>query len=138
MHQAFHKIIINTHGQNLYYFTREVQNWIIEEGLINGILNFSILHTSASLLIQENVDPNVLKDMKVFFDKLVPMHNNYTHSDEGKDGMPAHIKSALTNSNLSLSIKNKKLMLGIWQGIYLYEHRVHKRKRKLILHYIGE
>ena len=138
MLQFFHQIKINTNGQNLYDFTSDVTNWIKEKKLINGILNISILHTSASLLIQENADPEVLKDMKNFFDSLVPMNNTYIHKSEGKDDMPAHIKSALTNSHLSLSIKNKELILGVWQGLYLFEHRLGNCHRKLMLHYIGE
>ena len=89
-------------------------------------------------MIQENADPDVLKDMKNFFDKLVPMNKSYIHSTEGKDDMPAHIKSALTNNHLSLSVKNKELILGTWQGLYLFEHRLEKHTRSLNLHFIGE
>ena len=137
MFQKFHKIEINTNGQKLYNFTSSVIEWIKKERLHSGILNINILHTSASLIIQENADPDVLKDMKNFFDKLVPMNNNYIHKSEGKDDMPAHIKSALTNSCLSLSIKNNNLILGSWQGLYLFEHRIEKNIRKLNLHFIG-
>ena len=138
MYQIFHKISIKTKGQDLYNFTPQIVNWVDDEKLKNGILNINILHTSASLMIQENADPDVLKDMKNFFDKLVPMDNNYIHSAEGKDDMPAHIKSALTNNHLSLSVKNEELILGTWQGLYLFEHRLEKHTRTLNLHFIGE
>ena len=138
MHQLFHKISIKTEGQDLYNFTPQIVNWVDDEKLNNGILNINILHTSASLMIQENADPDVLKDMKNFFDKLVPMNKSYIHSTEGKDDMPAHIKSALTNNHLSLSVKNKELILGTWQGLYLFEHRLEKHTRTLNLHFIGE
>ena len=118
MQQLFHEIKINTKGQGLYDFTSKTTSWIDEQEIKNGILNINILHTSASLVIQENADPDVLEDLKSFFDKLAPMNNKlYKHTTEGKDDMPAHIKSALTNNQLTLSIKNKQLMLGTWQGL---------------------
>ena len=138
MFQKTHEIKIKTKGQNLYNFTSNISKWIKNEKFNNGILNINILHTSASLMIQENADPDVLKDMKNFFDKLVPMNKSYIHSTEGKDDMPAHIKSALTNNHLSLSVKNKELILGTWQGLYLFEHRLEKHTRTLNLHFIGE
>ena len=139
MHQVFHKIKINTKGQGLYDFTNETVSWLNEQKINNGILNINILHTSASLLIQENADPNVLYDLKNFFDKLAPMNNKlYKHTTEGKDDMPAHIKSAVTNNQLTLSIKNKKLILGTWQGLYLFEHRLEKHIRTLSHHLIGD
>ena len=139
MQQVFHKIKINTKGQGLYDFTNKTVSWLNEQKINNGILNINILHTSASLVIQENADPDVLYDLKNFFDKLVPMDNKlYKHTTEGKDDMPAHIKSAVTNNQLTLSIKNKKLILGTWQGLYLFEHRLEKHKRTLTCHLIGE
>ena len=139
MHQVFHEIKINTKGQGLYDFTNETVSWLNEQKINNGILNINILHTSASLLIQENADPDVLYDLKNFFDKLVPMDNKlYKHTTEGKDDMPAHIKSAVTNNQLTLSIKNKKLILGTWQGLYLFEHRLEKHIRTLSHHLIGD
>ena len=138
MFQKTHEIKIKTKGPNLYNFTSNISTWIKNEKFNNGILNINILHTSASLMIQENADPDVLKDMKNFFDKLVPMNENYIHSAEGKDDMPAHIKSALTNCHLSLSIQNNELVLGTWQGLYLFEHRIDNHTRKLKLHYIGD
>ena len=138
MQQVFHEIKINTKGQGLYDFTNETVSWLNEQKINNGILNINILHTSASLLIQENADPNVLYDLKNFFDKLAPMNNKlYKHTTEGKDDMPAHIKSAVTNNQLTLSIKNKKLILGTWQGLYLFEHRLEKNIRTLSHHLIG-
>ena len=125
MQQLFHEIKINTKGQGFYDFTDKTIFWINGQKIKNGILNINILHTSASLVIQENADPDVLHDLKNFFDKIVPMDNKlYKHTTEGKDDMPAHIKSALTNNQLTLSLKNKKLMLGTWQGLYLFEHRL--------------
>ena len=138
MQQIFHEIKINTSGQGLYDFTSKTVSWLNELKIKNGLLNINILHTSASLTIQENADPDVSHDLKNFFHKLVPMDNKlYKHTTEGKDDMPAHIKSALTNNQLTLSIKNKKLMLGTWQGLYLFEHRIEKHTRTLSHHLIG-
>ena len=139
MQQVFHEIKIKTKGQGLYDFTNETVSWLNEQKINNGILNINILHTSASLVIQVNADPDVLYDLKNFFDKLVPMNDKlYKHNTEGKDDMPAHIKSALTNNQISLSLKNKKLILGTWQGIYLFEHRLGSGKRTISHHFIGE
>ena len=139
MDQIFHEIKINTEGQGLYDFTDKTTSWINKQKISNGILNINILHTSASLVIQENADPDVLHDLKNFFNKLAPMDNKlYKHTTEGKDDMPAHIKSALTNNQLTLSIKNKKLMLGTWQGLYLFEHRLEQHTRTLSHHLFGE
>lgn len=138
MQQVFHEIEINTKGQGLYEFTKRTVSWLNSQKIVNGILNINILHTSASLVIQENADPDVLHDLKNFFDKLAPMDNKlYKHTTEGKDDMPAHIKSALTNNQLTLSFKNKKLMLGTWQGLYLFEHRIEQHTRTLTHHLIG-
>ena len=138
MHQEFFNIEIETGGIKLYEFTNKVFNWIKLNNFKNGMLNISILHTSASLIVQENADPDVQTDLIKFFEKLVPMDNDlYIHSAEGKDDMPAHIKSALTNNQISLSIKESKLLLGKWQGIYLFEHRTSPQNRRIILHYLG-
>jgi len=138
MKQLFHEIKINTEGQGFYDFTSKTLSWLNKQEIKNGLLNINILHTSASLVIQENADPDVLVDLKNFFQKLVPMDNKlYKHTTEGKDDMPAHIKSALTNNQLTLSIKNKKLMLGTWQGLYLFEHRLEQHTRVLSLHFVG-
>ena len=139
MKQVFHEIKINTKGQGLYDFTKKTVSWLNSQKIANGMLNINILHTSASLVIQENADPDVLYDLKSFFDKLAPMDNKlYKHTTEGKDDMPAHIKSALTNNQLTLSFKNKKLMLGTWQGLYLFEHRLKHHTRTLAHHLIGD
>tara|TARA_B100000029_G_scaffold184036_1_gene181574 strand:- start:249 stop:668 length:420 start_codon:yes stop_codon:yes gene_type:complete len=138
MKQIFSEIIMETKGQGLYNFTDKTLDWLNKQKINNGILNINILHTSASLVIQENADPDVLHDLKNFFNKLAPMDNKlYKHTTEGKDDMPAHIKSALTNNQITLSIKDKKLMLGTWQGLYLFEHRLEKHRRILSHHLIG-
>ena len=139
MKQIFHEIKINTTGQGFYDFTSKTIAWLKKQNVENGMLNINILHTSASLVIQENADADVLYDLKKFFDKLAPMDNSlYKHTTEGKDDMPAHIKSTLTNNQLTLSFKNKKLMLGTWQGLYLFEHRIEKHTRILTHHLIGD
>ena len=139
MQQVFHEIKLKTRGQGFYNFTEMTLGWLNKQKIKNGILNINILHTSASLVIQENADPDVLYDLKNFFDKLAPMDNKlYKHTTEGKDDMPAHIKSALTNNQLTLSIKNKQLMLGTWQGLYLFEHRLEQYNRTLSHHLIGD
>ena len=139
MKQVFIEIIMETKGQGLYNFTDKTLDWVNKQKINNGILNINILHTSASLVIQENADSDVLHDLKNFFNKLVPMDNKlYTHTTEGKDDMPAHIKSALTNNQLTLSIKDKSLIIGTWQGLYLFEHRLEKHNRILSHHIIGE
>ena len=139
MQQIFHEITLKTKGQGFYDFTDKTIDWLNNQKIKNGILNINILHTSASLVIQENADPNVLYDLKNFFNKLVPMDNKlYKHTTEGKDDMPAHIKSTLTNNQLTLSLKNKKLILGTWQGLYLFEHRIENQTRTLTHHLIGD
>ena len=139
MKQEFYKLQINTNGQKLYEFTNDTIQWIDRNNFKNGILNLSIQHTSASLIVQENADPDVQTDLINYFDKLAPMDNKlYVHTTEGKDDMPAHIKSALTNNQISLSIKNSELLLGTWQGLYLFEHRLHPQKRTIIHHFLGE
>ena len=137
--QEFFDLRIKTNGQKLYEFTDKTSNWIKENNFNNGIINLSIQHTSASLIIQENADPDVKTDLINYFSKLVPMDNKlYTHIAEGKDDMPAHIKSALTNNQISLSVKNAELLLGTWQGLYLFEHRIEKKSRLIIFHYLGD
>tara|TARA_Y100000590_G_scaffold262662_1_gene294759 strand:+ start:198 stop:617 length:420 start_codon:yes stop_codon:yes gene_type:complete len=138
MIQVFSEITMETNGQGLYNFTDKTLNWLNKQKINNGILNINILHTSASLVVQENADPDVLSDLNNFFNKLAPMDDKlYKHSTEGKDDMPAHIKSALTNNQLTLSVKNGKLMLGTWQALYLFEHRLENHTRILSHHLIG-
>ena len=139
MRQEFLNLELNTNGQSFYEFTIQTNKWIKDNEFNNGIINISIQHTSASLIIQENADPDVQTDLVNFFNKLVPMDNSlYIHTTEGKDDMPAHIKSALTNNQISLSVKNNELLLGTWQGLYLFEHRIEKQNRLIVLHYLGD
>ncbi len=137
--QSFEELSIKTNGNKLIKITEKILNFVDRSEILNGILNISILHTSASLIVQENADDDVQKDILNFYNKLVPMNENlYIHNTEGKDDMPAHIKSTLTSSNLTLSVKNNKLVLGTWQGIYLFEHRIDQQIRKVFLHILGE
>ena len=139
MRQEFYNLELNTKGQKLYEFTDQTIAWIKKNNFKNGILNLSVQHTSASIIVQENADPDVQTDLINYFNKLVPMDNNlYIHTTEGKDDMPAHIKSSLTNNQISLSVKNSKLLLGTWQGIYLFEHRTSPHRRIIIHHFLGE
>ena len=139
MKQEFYNLQINTNGQKLYEFTNQTIEWINNNNFKNGILNLSIQHTSASLIVQENADPDVQTDLINYFNKLAPMDEKlYIHTTEGKDDMPAHIKSALTNNQISLSIKEGELLLGTWQGLYLFEHRIHQQNRRIIHHYLGD
>ena len=139
MKQEFFNLEIKTNGQKLYEFTDQTDNWIKKNNFNNGIVNLSIQHTSASLIVQENADPDVQTDLINYFDKLAPMNNKlYIHTTEGKDDMPAHIKSALTNNQISLSVRNAELLLGTWQGLYLFEHRINAQNRIIIHHFIGD
>ena len=138
MIQKFFNLQISTNGQKLYEFTDKTLEWIKKNQFNNGLINISIQHTSASLIVQENADPDVQTDLINYFDKLAPMKNDlYIHTTEGKDDMPAHIKSALTNNQISLSVKKGKLLLGTWQGIYLFEHRLNPQMRTVIHHFLG-
>ena len=137
--QIFYELIVKTKGQGLYDFTKETIDWVKKQKIHSGILNLNILHTSASLTIQENADPDVLYDIKNFFDKLVPMNNDlYKHTTEGIDDMPAHLKTMLTNTQLTLSVKNKKPILGTWQDLYLFEHRLENQNRTISHHLMGD
>tara|TARA_B100001063_G_scaffold208221_1_gene204539 strand:- start:83 stop:502 length:420 start_codon:yes stop_codon:yes gene_type:complete len=139
MKQEFLNLSINTNGQKLYEFTDQTINWIKKNDFKNGILNLSIQHTSASLIVQENADSDVQTDLINYFNKLAPMDNSlYVHTTEGKDDMPAHIKSSLTNNQITMSIKNGDLILGTWQGLYLFEHRLKPQVRKIVFHFLGD
>ena len=139
MIQKFLEINVDTDGQRLINISKKIDDFVEKSKITYGILNLSILHTSASLIIQENASKDVLIDLENFFNKLVPMNDSlYLHTLEGKDDMPAHIKSSLTNTNLSLSIIENTLKLGKWQGIYLFEHRIEKHLRSIFCHIIGE
>jgi secondary thiamine-phosphate synthase enzyme len=137
--QEFFNLQINTKGQKLYEFTQESISWIKKNNFENGILNLNIQHTSASLIVQENADPDVQTDLINYFNKLVPMNNSlYIHTTEGKDDMPAHIKSSLTNNQITLSVKDGALILGTWQGLYLFEHRLNSQTRTIVHHFLGD
>ncbi len=139
MIQKFFNLEIKTNGQRLYNITDKTEKWVKDNKFSNGIINLSIQHTSASLIVQENADPDVQRDLINYFDKLVPMDEKlYSHTTEGRDDMPAHIKSVLTNNQISLSIKDSNILLGTWQGIYLFEHRLAPTKRTIIHHFIGD
>ena len=138
MKQNFFNLTVQTNGQKLYEFTNDTIKWIKKNNFKNGLLNISIQHTSASLIVQENADPDVQTDLINYFNKLAPMDNSlYIHTNEGKDDMPAHIKSSLTNNQISLSVKNGNLILGTWQGLYLFEHRLEPQSRKIVCHFLG-
>lgn len=139
MRQAIHEIVIPTRGRGLLEFTPEVERWIAENEFRDGLLTAHVRHTSASLLIQENADPDVRLDLEAFFARLVPDGDPlFVHKAEGHDDMPAHIRTALTVVNLSLPLQGGRLALGTWQGIYLWEHRKHPHSRRVTLHFIGE
>tara|TARA_B100000965_G_C19291096_1_gene625865 strand:- start:20 stop:439 length:420 start_codon:yes stop_codon:yes gene_type:complete len=139
MKQKFTELKVDTSGQKFLDITKRIDNFVKDSKIINGIINLSILHTSASLIIQENASREVLTDLENFFNNLVPMDQNlYSHTFEGKDDMPAHIKTVLTNTNLSLSIIENTLKIGTWQGIYLFEHRIERHVRSVFCHIIGE
>ena len=139
MRQEFLNYQVNTNGQQLYEFTSEIVQWVNKNKFKNGILNLNIQHTSASLIVQENADPDVQTDLVNYFNKLVPMDKSlYIHTTEGKDDMPAHIKSSLTNNQITLSIKNSEIILGTWQGLYLFEHRLDPQIRKILFHFLGD
>lgn len=139
MQQITHQLNINTHGRNLYDITSEVLSWAKHSGFRTGLITLFIQHTSASLLINENYDQDVLVDMEAFFERLVPDGDPlFIHTVEGPDDMPAHVRTALTQTNLSIPLIDGKAALGQWQGIFLYEHRRVPSSRKVILHLIGE
>ncbi len=139
MKQAQGSLSFETAGQGLSEVTQEIAGWVGEQGIGTGILNVYIRHTSASLTIQENADPDVMRDIEIFFQGLVPENPDlYRHRTEGPDDMPAHIKGALTQTSLSIPVSDGRLGLGTWQGIYLFEHRLAPHKRELVLHLIGE
>jgi secondary thiamine-phosphate synthase enzyme len=139
LHQSFHELTLATRGRGLYEFTRDVETWIARQGFQNGLVTLHLRHTSASLLIQENADPDVRADLERFFARLVPDGDPlFEHTCEGDDDMPAHVRTALTAVNLSLPVSGGRLALGMWQGIYLWEHRRAPHSRKVALHFVGE
>jgi secondary thiamine-phosphate synthase enzyme len=137
--QALHEIRISTRGRGFYEFTDAVQTWISQNHLQNGLVTLHVRHTSASLLIQENADPDVRRDLEAFFSRLVPDGDPlFVHTVEGEDDMPAHVRAALTAVNLSIPVEKARLTLGIWQGIYLWEHRRAPHQRIVTAHFLGE
>lgn len=139
LRQSFHELNLATRGRGLYEFTAEVAAWIGTEKFQNGLVTLHLRHTSASLLIQENADPDVRTDLENFFKRLVPDGDPlFIHTCEGADDMPAHVRTALTTVNLSLPLRQGRLTLGTWQGIYLWEHRHTPHRRTIALHFVGE
>lgn len=139
MQQSFGDVIKTTSGRKLYDITPDLVSWINNQSINDGLLTLHIQHTSASILINENYDSDVLVDLENFFSRLVlDGDQHFTHTTEGLDDMPAHIRTALTQTNLSLPVQNKKILLGQWQGVFVFEHRYGDFKRKVKLHLIGE
>lgn len=139
MEQARHRLTVDTNRAGLYEFTTRVAEWVAARGIDEGLLTIFIRHTSASLLIQENADPAVLEDLQDFFSNVAPEDPSlYRHKSEGPDDMPAHIKGALTQTQLSVPVTNGRLDLGTWQGIFVFEHRAKPHSREIVLHLVGE
>jgi len=139
MKQAQHRLTVSARGPGLYEVTRDIAAWLSGQAIRDGLLTVFVRHTSASILIQENADPDVQRDIESFFAKLVPEDPRlYRHNSEGPDDMPAHIKGALTQTQLSVPVSGGRMLLGTWQGIYLFEHRRAPHRRELVLHLIGQ
>jgi secondary thiamine-phosphate synthase enzyme len=136
--QSVHTLEITTRGQRLYELTSSITEWVSRQKIQTGLLTIFCRHTSASLLIQENADPTVRTDLEAWFDRLAPEDGPYIHDSEGPDDMPAHLKTALTQVQLSIPVIDASLALGTWQGIYLFEHRTRPHRREIVLHLIGE
>ncbi|HLH03059.1 MAG TPA: secondary thiamine-phosphate synthase enzyme YjbQ [Bryobacteraceae bacterium] len=130
---------VATHGKGLYPFTREVETWLRKQDAANGLLTLFVQHTSCSLVIQENADPDVTLDMRDFFEKLVPEHGEgFRHTAEGPDDMTSHIRSALTHVSITIPVINREMGLGTWQGLYVFEHRARPHHRRVIVQFMGE
>jgi secondary thiamine-phosphate synthase enzyme len=138
LRQAQHLLTVETHGKGLVEITAAVSAWVEQAGIATGLVTLFCRHTSASLLIQENADPDVLTDLAAYFERAVPEGANYVHKSEGPDDMPSHIRTALTQTHLAIPVADGRLALGTWQGIYLFEHRRGRRRREVVLHFIGE
>lgn len=139
LRQAFQELRVRTPGRGLQEITREVRRWVADQGMENGLLTLHVRHTSASLLIQENADPDVRRDLDAFFARLVPDGDDlFIHTAEGEDDMPAHVRSALTAVNLAIPLAAGTLVLGTWQGVYLWEHRQRPHARTVAMHLVGE
>jgi secondary thiamine-phosphate synthase enzyme len=138
MRQSQHTLTVESRGKGLIEITREVKRWVEQQGIAVGLLTLYCRHTSASLLIQENADPDVQEDLKNFFEDIAPESRDYIHDTEGPDDMPAHIRTALTHTSLSIPVTKGVAVLGAWQGIFLFEHRASPHKREIVLHLVGE
>jgi secondary thiamine-phosphate synthase enzyme len=139
LRQETHELRLSTRGRGLYEFTGQVETWLSRNNFAKGLLTLHLQHTSASLLIQENADPDVRRDLEAFFERLVPDGDSlFIHTAEGDDDMPAHVRTALTAVNLSIPVVDGRMTLGTWQGIYLWEHRRSQHVRRVTLHFIGE
>src|SRR4051794_39934245 len=139
LRQGTHEFLVNTRGRGFYEITDSVLAWVRQTGISNGLITLHLRHTSASLLIQENADPEVRRDLERLFTRLIPDGDPlFEHTAEGEDDMPAHVRTALTAVNLSIPIQNGRLTLGTWQGIYLWEHRLQPHRRRIVAHFIGE
>ena len=138
MRQALHRISVATRGKGLYPITDDVRAWLTGESATDGLLSLFCRHTSASLLINENADPDVRTDLVAYFERIAPEDGPYVHDAEGPDDMPAHLRTALTQTHLSIPVQNGKPLLGTWQGIYLFEHRRAAHTREVALHFIGD
>ena len=137
MRQVFHRISVATRGKGLYPITDDVRAWLAHESVGDGLLSLFCRHTSASLLINENADPDVRTDLVAYFERIAPEDGPYAHYAEGPDDMPAHLRTALTQTHLSIPVQNGKPLLGTWQGVYLFEHRRAPHTREIALHFIG-
>jgi len=139
MRQSLHTITVSTRGKGLYAITRAVNAWVGEQGMATGLLTLWCRHTSASLTVQENADPTVRDDIAKFFEALVPESGTrYAHDDEGPDDMPAHLRTMLTHTQLTIPVQGGLPVLGTWQGLYLFEHRRAPHRREIVLHLLGE
>ncbi len=138
MRQATHTLTVETGGKGLVEITRPVVDWAAETGILTGLMTLFCRHTSASLLIQENADPDVQTDIAAYFERIAPESADYVHQSEGPDDMPAHLRAALTQTHLAIPVVAGALALGTWQGIFLFEHRRRRHRREVVLHLIGE
>ncbi len=139
MKQVTHEVHVDTRGKGLYNISSKIESWVDQQHLRTGLLTVFVQHTSASLTIQENADPDVIRDLNDYFGRLVPEDDSlYRHTIEGPDDMPAHIRAALTQTHLAVPLHHGRLALGTWQGIYLFEHRTAPHRRSVVLHLLGE
>ena len=138
MRQAVHHLVVETRGKGLTEITRPIARWLADQGIATGILTVFCRHTSASLIIQENADPDVRRDLEAYFEGIAPESGSYLHQTEGADDMPAHIRAALSETQLAIPVEAGAMTLGTWRGIYLFEHRRAPHRREVVLHLIGE